>query len=180
MQNKGFQTFIVGGAVRDKFLDRTPKDFDISTSAEPKQIIASIPYEAKVNLDYFVCDFKIEGIHFEITSFRDESKMVSRKDFPIYGNLRTDCQRRDFTVNSLYLNPINNKVIDPCKMGLSDIKNRIIRTVRDTDIVLKEDPIRIVRAISLQKRFGFSFDFDIKKYLNLVDFGSEEVKRILK
>ena len=145
----GYQLYLVGGTVRDYLLNEPLTDMDAVSEATPEEIIAFLPgvdatFKRFGSLKYKTSD----GLKFDITTLRKESsyedsrhpnKVIFVKD------LKEDYLRRDFTVNALYMNK-DLKVIDYCH-GQEDLKNNILRMVGDPDIRIKEDPLRILRAI---------------------------------
>ena len=145
----GYQLFLVGGTVRDYLLNEPLTDMDAVSEATPEEILAFLPkvdatFKRFGSLKYKTSD----GLKFDITTLRKESsyedsrhpnKVIFVKD------LKEDYLRRDFTVNALYMNK-DLKVIDYCN-GQEDLKNNILRMVGDPDTRIKEDPLRILRAI---------------------------------
>lgn len=145
----GYQLYLVGGTVRDYLLNEPLTDMDAVSEATPEEILAFLPkvdatFKRFGSLKYKTSD----GLKFDITTLRKESsyedsrhpnKVIFVKD------LKEDYLRRDFTVNALYMNK-DLKVIDYCN-GQEDLKNNILRMVGDPDTRIKEDPLRILRAI---------------------------------
>ena len=145
----GYELYLVGGTVRDYLLKEPLTDMDAVSEATPEEILAFLPnvdatFKRFGSLKYKTCD----GLKFDITTLRKESsyedgrhpnKVIFVKD------LKEDYLRRDFTVNALYMNK-DLKVIDYCN-GQEDLKNNILRMVGNPDIRIKEDPLRILRAI---------------------------------
>lgn len=156
------QTFFAGGTVRDILLNKKPSDIDLATAATPQQVIFVLKN---------FCDLELKGQTFgvviakrgelsaEIATFRKDTYGNSR--YPKVTFVKTakiDSQRRDFTVNSLYFSPKTAKIFDFCG-GLGDIRKRRLRLVGNPAVRLKEDPLRIIRAI----RFSVSDNFKIEK-----------------
>ena len=175
LQANGHKAFFVGGCVRDMLMGFTPKDFDIVTSATIDQIQELFPFptHGKVTKQFLVHAFKIEGTIVEIASFRDEGTIENRDSAPKHGTMQTDILRRDFTCNAIFWDPISDEIVDLVG-GVDDIHSKVLRTTRDSDIVFSEDPIRILRAIRFQRKFGFEFGFELndqilEAFLNLVD-----------
>ncbi|WP_339516214.1 polynucleotide adenylyltransferase PcnB [Pseudomonas sp. RL_15y_Pfl2_60] len=174
LQNAGYQAFLVGGCVRDLLLDVEPKDFDVSTSATPEQVRAEFR-----NARVIGRRFKLVHVHFgreiiEVATFRanhpegdeeENSNLSSRNESGrilrdnVYGNLEDDAQRRDFTINALYYDPSNERILDYAN-GAHDIRNNLIRLIGDPTQRYQEDPVRMLRAI----RFAAKLDFDIEKH----------------
>lgn len=145
----GYQLYLVGGTVRDYLLNEPLTDMDAVSEATPEEILAFLhnadaTFKRFGSLKYKTSD----GLKFDVTTLRKESsyedsrhpsKIIFVKD------LKEDYLRRDFTVNALYMNK-DLKVIDYCH-GQEDLKNNILRMVGDPDTRIKEDPLRILRAI---------------------------------
>ncbi len=182
LQHSGFETYLVGGAVRDFLLNREPKDYDISTSATPEQI-----------RDVFgrrrarIIGRRFRLVHLyspngydvtEISTFRkkptNDKSINEQNDVPTadiitddneYGTAVEDAWRRDFTVNSLYYDPITEQTHDLTGLGLSDLKNGIVRSLGDPTIRFNEDPVRILRALKLVGQYGFKIEDETEKSL---------------
>jgi poly(A) polymerase len=174
LQNAGYQAYLVGGAVRDLLVGGHPKDFDVATSATPEQVRAEFR-----NARIIGRRFKLVHIHFgreiiEVATFRanhpqddedEDSNQSSRNESGrilrdnVYGTLEEDAQRRDFTINALYYDPVTERVLDYAN-GVHDIRNRLIRLIGDPQQRYKEDPVRMLRAV----RFAAKLDFGIEKH----------------
>ena len=180
LQSEGFLAFIVGGAVRDLLLGFLPKDFDIATNATPSQI-------KKCFRRAFIIGrrFKIVHVHqnnkiIEVSTFRAKSKTKSKYIGKhgriladnIYGTQLEDANRRDFTVNAFYFNPIDNTVFD-AHNGIDDILQKKLRVIGKVDKRFQEDPVRILRILRFIAKLDFSIDDEItksiKKHLHLLN-----------
>ncbi len=163
LKSSGFLAYLVGGGVRDLLLERQPKDFDIATSAHPQQV-------RKLFRNCFIVGrrFRLAHVRFgrkviEVSTFRrasspDEGDTLIRRD-NTFGTPEEDAFRRDFTVNALFYDIANFSVIDWVG-GLPDLDARLIRTIGDPDVRFREDPVRMLRAIALGARLGFTIDRD--------------------
>ncbi len=163
LKNQGFVAYLVGGGVRDLLLERQPKDFDIGTSAHPQQV-------RKLFRNCFIVGrrFRLAHVRFgrkvvEVSTFRraatpDEGDTLIRRD-NTFGTPEEDAFRRDFTVNALFYDIANFSVIDWVG-GLEDLKARLIRTIGDPVVRLREDPVRMLRAVALAARLEFTIDPD--------------------
>jgi poly(A) polymerase len=173
LQSAGYQAYLVGGCVRDMLLGITPKDFDVATSATPEQIRGEFR-----NARVIGRRFKLVHVHFgreiiEVATFRanhpqdeeEDSNHSSRNESGrilrdnVYGTLEEDAQRRDFTINALYYDPVSERILDYAN-GVSDIHNRLIRLIGDPQQRYQEDPVRMLRAV----RFTAKLDFGIEKH----------------
>ena len=162
----GFEAFLVGGCVRDLFLNRKPKDWDVTTNAKPKEIISLFPntfYENNFGTVGIVQDEDSDETLkvIEVTPYRTESGYSDNRhpDNVVFSQkIENDLKRRDFTMNALAYNVPDGKVVDLYN-GLEDIKDKIIRTVGKPEDRFKEDGLRILRAV----RFFAEIDFEIEK-----------------
>ncbi|GEM_PF-1998760 len=167
LRRKDHETYLVGGCVRDLLLGRVPKDFDIATSARPRQVKSLFR-----NCRIIGRRFKLAHLHFdrkilEVSTFRQrpqpseeeedgETQVLIRSD-NAFGNAEEDAYRRDFTINALFYEPASDMVIDYVE-GIPDLQNGLIRTIGDPLLRLKEDPIRILRAIKFSSRMAFQIE----------------------
>ena len=158
---KGFQVYLVGGYVRDYYLNKETFDYDLATSAKPvdlKEIWPNIE-----NKNYGSVVLKYKGSRFEITTFRVE-KSYHKNRFPTYeytNSIDKDILRRDFTMNSMYMD-INENIIDKLN-GKKDIDNKILKMVGNADKKIGEDTLRILRAIRFATIYNFAIDKDIEE-----------------
>lgn len=171
LQGAGFDAYLVGGCVRDIFTGNTPKDFDITTNATPEQIISLFPktfYENTYgtvgvvtcgeDLGTVCSDENVKIV--EVTPYRLESTYSDSRhpdEVKWSQNIEDDLKRRDFTMNAIAYDPINNKVVDPYK-GQEDIKDKIIRAVGEADKRFQEDSLRLMRAVRFVSQLGFKID----------------------
>lgn len=160
LQQEGHKAYLVGGGVRDLLLQKTPKDFDISTSAKPEEIkhifgrrclligkrfrLAHIRYGQKV---------------FEVSTFRagdiETSSLILQDNR--WGSAEEDVLRRDFTINALFYEPTTHEVLDYVD-GYQDIQDKLLRTVGEARLRFKQDPVRMIRLLKFHARFGFAID----------------------
>ena len=161
-----YELYMVGGAVRDILMDKTPHDYDFATSATPDQML-KIAEESNTEviptgIKYGTVTFRIDGESFEVTTYRADGNYsdVRRPDQVTFStNILDDLSRRDFTVNAVALNMLSNvnDYVDPFN-GIKDIENKVIRTVGDPVERFTEDGLRILRAIRFRFKLGFTFD----------------------
>lgn len=161
-----YELYMVGGAVRDILMDKTPHDYDFATNATPDQML-KIAEESNIEviptgIKYGTVTFRIDNQSFECTSYRSDGNYSDgrRPDQVTFStNILDDLSRRDFTVNAIALNMLSNvnDYVDPFN-GINDIKNKIIRTVGNPVERFTEDGLRILRAIRFRFKLGFTFD----------------------
>jgi len=159
LQKNGFKAFFAGGAVRDQFLGKNPSDIDIATDARPEIIENLFKKSFAIGKKFGVILVSENGHHFEIATFRSDSGNSDgrRPDAVFFTDERADARRRDFTVNAIFFDPIAEKYFDFVG-GISDLKNKILRFVGDPTTRIREDFLRILRAIRFKNRLEFSFD----------------------
>lgn len=173
--------YIVGGGVRDLLLAKKPKDFDIVTSATPEQVKKVFGHKAII----IGRRFKIVHVHFsklneersaklgkkvhdrhilEVSTFRSnkiiDDNLSNHGRILVdnnYGTMDEDAFRRDFTINALYYDPINEKIYD-YHNGIADIKNKLLRIIGKPQDRYIEDPVRILRAIRISEKLGLTID----------------------
>lgn len=176
----GYQGLLVGGCVRDLLLGVTPKDFDVATDATPEQVrelfrrcrlvgrrfrIAHVRFGRElIEVSTFRKAHDAEDVDEEDDRHRSEDGLILRDN--AYGTLEEDAFRRDFTVNALYYDPHNDRLID-LTGGLEDLDARRLRFIGDTELRLREDPVRLLRAIRFKAKLGFELDEQIEANIPL-------------
>jgi poly(A) polymerase len=180
-----FHAYIVGGAVRDLLVGRKPKDFDIATDATPPQLRRLFRSARLIGRR-----FRIVHVYFgpekwvEVTTFRAEKQEGSEN---LFGTMEEDARRRDFTINALYYEPIDEQIVDYVG-GLDDVRGRKLRTLGDAEASFTEDPVRMIRALKYSAYTGFAIPFGmgqlLKRYRRLLlepsrERVTEEIYKIL-
>ena len=165
LQREGFETYLVGGCVRDLLLDLSPKDFDIATTASPEECKRVFGRRCKlIGRRFKLAHIRSGREIFEVATFRgrpedqvadDESGFVVRAN--TYGSPAEDAISRDFTINGLFYDPIAHLIHDFVD-GRSDVESRLVRTIGDAEQRFREDPVRILRAIKFAGRIGLELD----------------------
>lgn len=192
LSEAGFETYLVGGCVRDIMLGKVPKDFDIATAATPQQVKSLIhrafiigkrfrivlakrrPLKAspgaKIKQAESLKLFPVITEHqpdreIQITTFRREPVLVNGVlNENVFGSAKDDAFRRDFTINALFLDPVKGDIVDFVG-GLADMGRKKIEVIGDPQERFKEDPIRILRALRFSARTGFDFSPKTEKAL---------------
>lgn len=168
LQSAGFETYLVGGCVRDLLAGIPPKDFDIATNALPQEVRKRVSNSYVIGKRFKLVLAKRFDQQFEIATFRRNAspEELEAEDSPsadnFFGTVVEDAKRRDFTVNSLFYDPVKKNLIDHCE-GLRDVTDRWIRMIGDPVERLKEDPIRILRAVRLSHKLCFSLDPELRQ-----------------
>lgn len=159
LQQHGFESYLVGGCVRDSLLGIEPKDYDIATSARPGQVRRLFRRSRIIGRRFRIVHVYAGRDVFEIATFRREPPKNGRsQDEPItddnaFGTAKEDAMRRDFTVNGLFLDPRKREIVDYVG-GLKDLEERMMISIGDPDLRFREDPVRILRLIKFMRRLG--------------------------
>lgn len=157
----GHEAFLVGGCVRDLYLKRRPKDFDVATSATPEAIRKTFR-----NCRIIGRRFKLAHVFFgpkiiETSTFR--TTPIMSEDDPLithdneWGSVEDDARRRDFTINGLFYDTDADAIVDFVD-GISDLDRGVIRTIGDPLLRFQEDPVRMLRAVKFAARLDFTIE----------------------
>lgn len=163
LRSAGYQSLWAGGCVRDQLLGREPKDYDVATNARPEQVRALFGKSRTLAIGAafgVVAVLGTRGVQpIEVATFRrDQGYSDGRHpDGVIYSDAEEDAQRRDFTINGIFFDPVAEKVVDYVG-GQQDLAAGIIRAIGDPHRRFDEDKLRMVRAL----RFAATFDFAIE------------------
>ena len=185
LKKANFEAFLVGGCVRDLLLNKTPKDWDITTNATPEQIISLFPntfYENKFGtvgvVNKEVTDETLKIV--EVTPYRSESGYADNRhpDQVVFEkDIKEDLKRRDFTINAMAYD-VETKIVVDIFGGENDLEHKLINTVGNPDDRFMEDALRMVRAIRLSGQLGFEIEEEtlasIKKNRELLKNISKE------
>jgi poly(A) polymerase len=167
LHESGFAAYLVGGAVRDLLLGEHPKDFDIATDATPEQVKQLFRNCRLIGRRFRLAHVVYGREIIEVATFRansddgsgdretDEDGRVLRDN--VYGSIEDDAVRRDFTANALYYAIADFSVRDYCG-GFEDVRNRVLKLIGDPETRYREDPVRMLRAVRLAAKLGFTID----------------------
>jgi len=167
LEKNGFEAFLVGGCVRDLLLNRTPKDWDLTTNAKPEEI-QSIFTDTYANNDFGTVGVVNDDTEdktlkvVEVTPYRTESGYSDRRrpDKVEFGvSLEEDLKRRDFTVNAIAFSLNGEKLVDLFD-GVGDLRKKRLKTVGNPDERFSEDALRMMRAIRLSAELNFAIEAD--------------------
>ena len=163
LKKAGFESYLVGGGVRDVLLGVTTKDYDIATSATPEEVRALFVNSRIIGRRFRLVHVTFRNETIEVSTFRAAAKAESgdgkamlRSD-NVYGNLEQDAWRRDFTVNALYYDIRDFSIVD-FTGGMADLKAKVLRIIGDPAQRCHEDPVRLLRAVRFSGRLGFSLE----------------------
>lgn len=165
LEDAGFEAYLVGGCVRDLVIGRTPKDWDITTNANPEEIQALFP-ETYCNNDYGTVGVVNEDVEdltlkvVEVTPYRSEGEYTDRRrpDKVEFGvSLEEDLERRDFTINAIAFRILDEKLVDLFD-GEGDLRKKRLKTVGNPDERFGEDALRMMRAVRLSSELNFAIE----------------------
>jgi poly(A) polymerase len=165
LREEGFQTFLVGGCVRDLVMGFIPKDYDISTDATPQQVVRLFPESLTVGAQFGVVMVPREPGNVEVATFRSDGRYTDGRHPNEVRYSRTpqqDVLRRDFTINGLLYDPLNEQVLDYVG-GQTDIRARRVRTIGDPYERFSEDRLRMLRAVRFAARLKFTLDAAVEE-----------------
>lgn len=163
LHDAGFIAYLVGGSVRDLLLKKHPKDFDISTSAQPEEIKKLFRNCILIGKRFRLAHIRFGRKILEVSTFRSgdtENEALIIRDNK-WGSPEEDVLRRDFTINGLFYDPQTQTIIDFVG-GYPDIQRKYLQTIGQPFIRFKQDPVRMIRLLKFQARFGFEVDKDAK------------------
>lgn len=171
----GFIAYLVGGSVRDLLLNHRPKDFDISTSAKPEEIKQLFRNCILIGRRFRLAHVRFGQKIIEVSTFRSgdpqKEELILRDNQ--WGLPEEDALRRDFTINGLFYDPETQSIIDYVD-GFEDLQKKVLRTIGQPFVRFKQDPVRMLRLLKFQARFGFTVDSDA--HIALVECRHEIIK----
>ena len=159
LRSEGYLALFAGGCVRDMLLGREPKDYDVATNAHPEVVSSLFRRTIEVGAQFGVVMVMVNDHQIEVATFRTESGYVDgRRPGKIeFTDAREDALRRDFTINGMFYDPLNDEVLDYVG-GREDLEKKIIRTIGDPAERFGEDYLRMLRVI----RFATQLNFEIE------------------
>lgn len=160
LREQGYESYLAGGCVRDMLLHKSPQDYDITTSAKPEAIADLFPQTIPLGAQFGVMLVVVDGEPFEVATFRyDGPYLDGRHPSEVrYGTLKEDILRRDFTINGMVYDPLEERVLDLVE-GKKDLERRSIRAIGEARERFAEDRLRMVRAV----RFAAALEFSIEE-----------------
>lgn len=186
----GYQAVLAGGCVRDQLLGRRPDDYDVATSATPEQVRQVFGHRRTLAIGAAFGVIAVLGPKsagtVEVATFRrDETYSDGRHpDAVQFSSAAEDAQRRDFTINGLFYDPLQNQVLDYVG-GLQDLQRQVVRAIGQPAARFQEDHLRMLRAIRFSVRLGFQLDPDTLHAIQqlaprIVDVSAERVAQELR
>lgn len=159
LQQHGFQALLAGGCVRDMLLERPAKDYDVATDARPADVMRLFPRTLKIGAKFGVVIVLIRRRPVEVATFRSEAGYEDgRHPSEVrFTDAAEDASRRDFTINGMFYDPLEEQVIDHVG-GRADLRRRILRTVGSPEERFREDYLRMLRAVRFSTQLGFAIE----------------------
>ena len=159
LHEAGHTAYLVGGGVRDLLMRKKPKDFDISTSARPEEIKDIFRNCILIGRRFRLAHIRFGKQIIEVSTFRAgdpaDEELIVRDN--IWGTPEEDVLRRDFTINGLFYDPLDHKIIDYVG-GFEDLQKHYLRVIGDPILRFKQDPVRMIRMQKFRARFDFHVD----------------------
>jgi poly(A) polymerase len=164
LRRHGHVALLAGGCVRDLLLGRTPKDYDVVTDATPDQVVALFRRTEKVGAQFGVVIVRLHGRMIEVATFRSDGDYHDGRhpDSIRFASAEEDARRRDFTINGMFLDPTDGRVIDFVG-GQADLGARLIRAIGDPAQRFAEDHLRMLRAVRFAAALGFEITPDTQE-----------------
>ncbi len=155
----GYEAYFAGGCVRDRLMGLEPADYDVATDARPPAVGKLFRNAQHVGESFGVTLVRLQGHQVHVATFRTDGVYSDGRhpDSVSFSDARHDAERRDFTINGLFEDPLRNEVIDYVG-GQSDLEARIVRAIGDPQARLREDALRMLRAVRFAARFGFDIE----------------------
>lgn len=194
LQNAGYQALWAGGCVRDELLGLVPKDYDVATNAVPEVVRKLFPRTVAVGISFGVVEIlgpknNPEPLVVQVATFRSDGSYSDgrRPDRVVFSTAEEDAERRDFTINGMFFDPIADHLIDYVG-GQSDLKKGILRAIGTPKQRIEEDKLRMLRAVRIATRFHLTIESEtanaIRAMANQVTVVSseritEEIRKLL-
>ncbi|HYV39886.1 MAG TPA: CCA tRNA nucleotidyltransferase [Gemmataceae bacterium] len=164
LQESGFQALWAGGCVRDELLGLTPKDYDVATSAKPDEVRRLFRRSIAVGAAFGVVEVlgprdNTEPLTVEVATFRSDVSYSDGRhpDQVIFSSPREDAQRRDFTINGMFFDPLKSELVDYVN-GQADLAARVLRAIGEAALRFEEDKLRMLRAVRIAARFQLEIE----------------------
>lgn len=159
IRQEGHEAYLAGGCVRDMLLAKSPQDYDIATSAKPDAVKKIFPKTIEVGAQFGVILVLSDGDSFEVATFRWDGPYVDgrRPSEVRFAGMREDILRRDFTINGMMYDPVEDRLIDLVG-GREDLGRRLIRAIGEPRERFQEDRLRMIRAVRFAGSLGFTIE----------------------
>ncbi|MBN1513291.1 MAG: CCA tRNA nucleotidyltransferase [Phycisphaerae bacterium] len=159
LRDAGHVAYFAGGCVRDALMGVEPNDFDVATDATPDQVSCLFRRTKKVGAKFGVVMVRMGEHELEVATFRSEGNYADHRHpaHVQFTNAEADANRRDFTINGMFFDPVENRVIDSVG-GQADLRARIIRAIGNPRDRFEEDHLRMLRAVRFASRLAFTIE----------------------
>lgn len=159
LRDAGYEALLAGGCVRDMLLNRAAKDYDVATGARPDEVVRLFRRTLRIGAKFGVVMVIEGGQKVEVATFRTEDGYADGRhpDRVEFATAREDASRRDFTINGMFYDPLERKVIDFVG-GRADLEQGVVRTIGEPRERFGEDYLRMLRAVRFSTRFGFTLE----------------------
>lgn len=159
LREAGYQAYLAGGCVRDVLLGKAPQDYDIATDAKPEAIRKIFPKTIEVGAQFGVVMVLLDGDSFEVATFRHDGPYLDgrRPSEVRFAGMNEDILRRDFTINGMLYDPLEDRIIDLVG-GREDLSRRMVRAIGEARERFREDRLRMVRAVRFAAGLGFAIE----------------------
>ena len=171
LKDAGYESYLVGGCVRDLLLGHVPKDFDVATNASPEQVHSLFRKSRLIGRRFKLVHVGFGRDVIEVATFRAPPEQEQHVDGQgrivrdnVFGTLQQDAWRRDFTVNALYYNIKDFSIVDYTG-GIADLQEGKIRLIGDVETRYREDPVRMLRALRFVGKLGLKLDGDTERFI---------------
>jgi hypothetical protein len=153
----GYTAYFAGGCVRDMLLGAVPKDYDVATDATPDRVQSAFRRSRRVGAKFGVVLVRQFGHDIEVATFRTDGDYLDGRhpEHVVFGTEHEDAVRRDFTINGMFFDPLEDRLIDHVG-GQADLEARLIRTIGDPALRFAEDHLRMLRAVRFAARLDFA------------------------
>ena len=159
LRRYGHSCYVVGGAVRDLLLGRSPKDFDLVTDAKPDEIRKLFRNSRIIGKRFRLAHIFFREKTIEVSTFRS---LEAGTFHNVFGTIEEDARRRDFSLNALYFDPTEEQIVD-FTGGFADIQKKVLRPVIPLTQIFTEDPVRVIRGVKYAATTGFRIPFMLRK-----------------
>ena len=159
LREAGYQAYLAGGCVRDVLLGKAPQDYDIATDAKPEAVGKIFPKTIEVGAQFGVVMVLLDGDSFEVATFRHDGPYLDgrRPSEVRFAGMQEDILRRDFTINGMMYDPLEDRIIDLVG-GRDDLSRRVVRAIGEARERFQEDRLRMVRAVRFAAGLGFAIE----------------------
>ena len=183
LKERGHTAYWAGGCVRDRLLDREPGDYDVATDARPERIQSYFPGSLAIGAKFGVILVRDGEARVEVATFRREGEYHDGRrpaDVHFTDSAEQDAGRRDFTINGLFLDPVEEVCFDYVG-GRDDLEAKLIRAIGDPDRRFGEDKLRLLRAVRFAARLGFSIENETRRAIErhaaeIVEISAERIR----